>query len=169
MQSIVASVVVVVTFLPAFSALPLRLRLSLLLPPNAPTVRYGDHSHTKIAPLPSKITYIKMDPENCIRNGFANGYPTHSHFYAACNSRREPSMIPKALEIATVQKKMPPIPPHTFVFIEVFVIRDVSTAGARRACLHLLLRGWHAAPRSWQETNRLDVGVDLSWTCLFAS
>ena len=28
---------------------------------------YGDHSHTKIAPLPSKITYIKMDPEGCIR------------------------------------------------------------------------------------------------------
>ena len=36
---------------------------------------YGEHSHTKIAPLPSKITYIKMDPLNPIRNGFANGYP----------------------------------------------------------------------------------------------
>ena len=54
-----------------------------------------------------------MDPLNPIRNGFANGYPTHSHFYAACNSRHEPSMIPKALKIATLQKKMPPIPPHT--------------------------------------------------------
>ena len=42
-----------------------------------------------------------MDPENCIRNGFANGYPTHSHFYAACNSRHESSTIPKALKIAT--------------------------------------------------------------------
>ena len=71
------------------------------------------HTSTKIAPLPSKITYIKMDPENCIRNGFANGYPTHSHFYAACNSRHEPSMIPKALKFATLQKKMAPIPPHT--------------------------------------------------------
>ena len=28
-----------------------------------------------------------MDPENCIRNGFANGRCAHSHFYAACNSR----------------------------------------------------------------------------------
>ena len=62
---------------------------------------------------PSKITYIKMDPENCIRNGFANGCSTHSHFCAACNSRHEPSMIPKALKIATLQKKMAPIPPHT--------------------------------------------------------
>ena len=71
------------------------------------------HSHTKTSPLPSNITYIKMDPENCIRNGFANGYTTHSHFYAACNSRHQPSMIPKALKFATLQKKMPPIPPHT--------------------------------------------------------
>ena len=54
-----------------------------------------------------------MDPENCIRNGFANGYTTHSHFYAACNSRHEPSMIPKVLIIATLQKKMAPIPLHT--------------------------------------------------------
>ena len=28
-----------------------------------------------------------MDPENCIRNGFANGGRPHSHFYAACNSQ----------------------------------------------------------------------------------
>ena len=54
-----------------------------------------------------------MDPESCIRNGFANGGTPHSHFYAACNSRHEPSMIPKALKFATLQKKMPPIPPHT--------------------------------------------------------
>ena len=25
---------------------------------------YGDHTHTKIAPLVTKITYIKMDPLN---------------------------------------------------------------------------------------------------------
>ena len=74
---------------------------------------YGDHSHTKIAPLVTKITYIKMDPRRCIRNGFANGTPSHSHFYAACTSRHEPSMIPKALKFATLQKKMAPIPPHT--------------------------------------------------------
>ena len=40
------------------------------------TSSYGDHSpykFLKIAPLPSKITYIKMDPLNPIRNGFANG------------------------------------------------------------------------------------------------
>ena len=74
---------------------------------------YGDHSHTKIAPLVTKITYIKMNPRSCIRNGFANGSPTHSHFYAACTSRHEPSMIPKALKFATLQKKMAPIPPHT--------------------------------------------------------
>ena len=44
---------------------------------------YGDHSHTKIAPLVTKITYIKMDSLRSIRNGFANGPPAHSHFYAA--------------------------------------------------------------------------------------
>ena len=74
---------------------------------------YGEHSHTKIAPLPSKITYIKMDPRRSIRNGFAHGRRAHSHFYAAWTSRHESSMIPKALKIATLQKKMAPIPPHT--------------------------------------------------------
>ena len=54
-----------------------------------------------------------MDPRRSIRNGFANGYITHSHFYAAWTSRHESSMIPKALKIATLQKKMAPIPPHT--------------------------------------------------------
>ena len=54
-----------------------------------------------------------MDPRRSIRNGFANGSPTHSHFYAAWTSRHESSMIPKALKIATLQKKMAPIPPHT--------------------------------------------------------
>ena len=54
-----------------------------------------------------------MDPRRCIRNGFANGYTTHCHFYAACTSRHESSMIPKALKFATLQKKMAPIPPHT--------------------------------------------------------
>ena len=54
-----------------------------------------------------------MDPLRCIRNGFANGAPPHSHFYAACTSRHESSMIPKALKFATLQKKMAPIPPHT--------------------------------------------------------
>ena len=53
-----------------------------------------------------------MDPRRSIRNGFANGYPTHSHFYAAWTSRHESSMIPKALKIATLQKKMAPIPPQ---------------------------------------------------------
>ena len=53
-----------------------------------------------------------MDPENCIRNGFVHGDGPHSHFYAAWSSRHEPSMIPKALKIATLQKKMAPIPPH---------------------------------------------------------
>ena len=43
-----------------------------------------------------------MDPRNSIRNGFANGYPTHCHFYAAWSSRHESSMIPKALKIATI-------------------------------------------------------------------
>ena len=66
---------------------------------------YGDHSHTKIAPLPPKITYIKMDPRNSIRNGFANGPPAHSHFHAAWSSRHQSSMIPKALKFATLQKK----------------------------------------------------------------
>ena len=37
----------------------------------------------------------------------------HSHFYAACTSRHAPSMIPKALKFATLQKKMASIPPHT--------------------------------------------------------
>ena len=41
-----------------------------------------------------------MDPRNSIRNGFANGYPTHCHFYAAWSSRHESSMIPKALKFA---------------------------------------------------------------------
>ena len=54
-----------------------------------------------------------MDPLRSIRNEFANGSPTDSHFYAAWTSRHEPSMIPKALKIATLQKKMSPIPPHT--------------------------------------------------------
>ena len=40
-----------------------------------------DHSHTKIAPLVTKITYIKMDPLNPIRNGFVNPSPMDSHFY----------------------------------------------------------------------------------------
>ena len=34
---------------------------------------YGNHSHTKIAPLVTKITYIKMDPLRSIRNGFVHG------------------------------------------------------------------------------------------------
>ena len=63
---------------------------------------YGEHSHTKIAPLPSKITYIKMDPRRCIRNGFVHGRGAHSHFYAACTSRHQSSMIPKALKFATL-------------------------------------------------------------------
>ena len=49
-----------------------------------------------------------MDPRNSIRNGFAHGRGSHSHFYAAWSSRHEPSMVPKALKIATLQKKMPP-------------------------------------------------------------
>ena len=57
-----------------------------------------------------------MDPRRCIRNGFANGYPTHSHFYAACTSRHESSMVPKALKFATLQKKMAPIPPPYLSF-----------------------------------------------------
>ena len=58
-----------------------------------------------------------MDPRSCIRNGFANGRYAHSHFYAACSSRREPSMIPKALKFATLQKKMPP---HTSPYLSFY-------------------------------------------------
>ena len=63
-----------------------------------------------------------MDPLRSIRNGFVHGdvpiyvlyvWGPHSHFYAACDSRHESSMIPKALKFATLQKKMAPIPPHT--------------------------------------------------------
>ena len=54
-----------------------------------------------------------MDPLDRIRNVFANGAPPHSHFYAVCSTRHESSMIPNALKFATLQKKMPPIPPHT--------------------------------------------------------
>ena len=54
-----------------------------------------------------------MDPRSCIRNEFVHGDGPHSHFYAACSSRHESSMIPKALKFATLQKKMAPIPPHT--------------------------------------------------------
>ena len=50
-----------------------------------------------------------MDPRSYIRNGFANGAPPHSHFYAACTSRHQSSMIPKALKIATLQKKNAPM------------------------------------------------------------
>ena len=74
---------------------------------------YGNHSHTKIAPLVTKITYIKMDPLRSIRNGFVNPAPPDSHFYAAWTSRHESSMIPKALKFATLQKKWPPYIPHT--------------------------------------------------------
>ena len=77
------------------------------------TCSYGEHSHTKVAPLVTKITYIKMDPRRCIRHGFVNPSPMDSHFYAACNSRHESSMIPKALKFATLQKKWPPYIPHT--------------------------------------------------------
>ena len=69
---------------------------------------------TKIAPLPPKVTYIKMDPLNPIRNGFANWGRPHSHFRVAWGSRHESSMVPKALKIATLQKKMAPKPPHTY-------------------------------------------------------
>ena len=54
-----------------------------------------------------------MDPLDRIRNGSANGRSTHSHFYVACGSRHQSSMIPKALKIATLHKKNAPIPPHT--------------------------------------------------------
>ena len=63
--------------------------------------------------LCAHLVLLKMDPRRCIRNGFAHGNGSHSHFYAAWSSRHEPSMIPKALKIATLQKKMAPIPPHT--------------------------------------------------------
>ena len=68
---------------------------------------------TKIAPLVTKITYIKMDPLIYIRNGFVNPSPMDSHFYAAWTSRHQSSMIPKALKFATLQKKWPPYIPHT--------------------------------------------------------
>ena len=54
-----------------------------------------------------------MEPRRSIRNGFTNGAPPHSHFYAAWTSRHESSMIPKALKFATLQKKWPPYIPHT--------------------------------------------------------
>ena len=54
-----------------------------------------------------------MDPRRCIRHGFVHGRGAHSHFYAACTSRHESSMIPKALKFATLQKKWPPYIPHT--------------------------------------------------------
>ena len=54
-----------------------------------------------------------MDPLDRIRNGFAHGRCAHSHFYVACGARHQSSTNPKALKIATLQKKMPPIPPHT--------------------------------------------------------
>ena len=40
------------------------------------------HSHTKIAPLVTKITYIKMDPLNPIRNGFVNPSPYNLYIYS---------------------------------------------------------------------------------------
>ena len=43
---------------------------------------YGNHSHTKIAPLVTKITYIKMDPLDRIRNGFANPSPYNLYIYS---------------------------------------------------------------------------------------
>ena len=54
-----------------------------------------------------------MDPRRCIRNEFVNPSPMDSHFYAACTSRHQSSMIPKALKFATLQKKWPPYIPHT--------------------------------------------------------
>ena len=68
---------------------------------------YSQGQNTLIFP------YIKIDPLRSIRNEFANGSPTHCHFYAVWTSRHESSMIPKALKFATLQKKMAPIPPHT--------------------------------------------------------
>ena len=67
-----------------------------------------------------------MDPLDRIRNGFANGYTTHSHFYVACGSRHESSMIPKALEFATLQKKWPPNIPHVS-FGGGAILRNLST------------------------------------------
>ena len=43
-----------------------------------------------------------MDPRRYIRNEFVNPSPMDSHFYAACTSRHESSMIPKALKFATL-------------------------------------------------------------------
>ena len=37
---------------------------------------------------------------------------THSNFYAACTTRHESSMIPKALKFVTLQKKMAPSASH---------------------------------------------------------
>ena len=54
-----------------------------------------------------------MNPRSRIRNEFVNPSPMDSHFYAACGSRHESSMIPKALKFATLQKKWPPYIPHT--------------------------------------------------------
>ena len=56
-----------------------------------------------------------MDPRRSIRNGFVHGNGSHSHFYAAWTSRHESSMIPKALKIATLQKKKRPHGHGTFV------------------------------------------------------
>ena len=67
-----------------------------------------------------------MDPLRSIRNGFANGGCPHSHFYAAWTSRHESSMIPKALKIATLQKKMAPIPPHTWPSHIVLVLTNLD-------------------------------------------
>ena len=53
-----------------------RLRLRTLAHPGPCLLTCRRHSAcTKTSPLPSKITYIKMDPESCIRNGFANTAP----------------------------------------------------------------------------------------------
>ena len=65
-----------------------------------------------------------MDPRRSIRNGFANGRCSHSHFYAAWTSRHEPSMVPKAFKIATLQKKMAPIPPHTYSHAKVIPCKN---------------------------------------------
>ena len=50
-------------------------RFLLAVPENSrdAVAAYACGSHTKIAPLVTKITYIKMDPRRCIRNGFASG------------------------------------------------------------------------------------------------
>ena len=58
-----------------------------------------------------------MDHLRSIRNGFANGYTTHSHFYAAWTSRHQSSTIPKALKIATLQKKNAP---HTSPYLSFY-------------------------------------------------